>query len=176
MGVVQILQKTYITSSDGTKTKLAENIDLYPCKKEYWSKLENFTYWSQQFDSQNFSDWLCPKPGFTIKIGGLYSNDYFYHLKVSVYPCEQNYYTSYSDYQCQSKEAVLEFQAEEKLRFSFYFVNHIVNPQKPHGYIKQYLYSDVFFNLQPYSTYRTADIFLQNINVETDSSLSLIHI
>lgn len=51
-----------------------------------------------------------------------------------------------------------------------YFVNYIINAQNPKDYARQYMSSDLFFNMI-LGSYRTADIFFTRVKMNTDMSV-----
>ncbi|EAS00224.3 transmembrane protein, putative (macronuclear) [Tetrahymena thermophila SB210] len=171
---VYLENRHYQRFDNGTQGQKRQQLFMEPCTLSHWSNIGSDFDWNTTYQQLGFSDWLCPKKNQTIILGGDYTSTDFYFLKISINKCDpnkvQNEFTPYSS--CASQDdiqKVLDLRGGTAV-CSIYFSNKIVNPQN-YNPISNYLSDETFFNFQPTKLYTSANIFFQQVEIDTDQSL-----
>lgn len=109
-------------SVNGTKSNIS--LMMIPCEAGMWMQLGND--YQEQFETLGLSKWLCPAPGQSLELAGKHSSSVFKYLKVSVGQC-----TNSGGYSCRTAAEIQNYlKANDTFRFSFYFLNTILNPDE----------------------------------------------
>ncbi|KAM3131032.1 hypothetical protein pb186bvf_016844 [Paramecium bursaria] len=154
-------------------------IDLVPCTLEHYQPIfekygKNI---SEEFYLQALNASLCPSlKSQDLIIQGLYQSQDFYHIKVSIFSCQNNTGTNFSwQPVCKSNEQMNSYlNANGFFRLRILTLNYLFNPEQSKGDIIPYIDSELFFNFVPGQMFSQADIYYRQRNVSTDSGILMI--
>lgn len=155
---VTLSQNTQARVGNNT-LKYYNNINLTPCTARHFPGLES------QYEALGLVSALCPVLGSNLSIQGGFVDDIFTYLKLEFSPCNNSSL-------CQNQQNI-ENSIGSYARFAvdFYVVNNDVSLDDLNNPIIRQINSDMHFlvnPMQPY--YKTADIFLSDLTIETDYS------
>ncbi|KAL4455127.1 hypothetical protein ABPG74_006509 [Tetrahymena malaccensis] len=189
MFAIQITQKNFISRplfevylenrhyqrfDNGTQGQIRQQLMMEPCTLSHWANIGSDFDWNTTYQQLGFQDWLCPKRNQTIILGGDYTSTDFYFLKISINKCDpakvQKEFTPQSTCASQDEIQSILNQRGGTAVCSIYFSNKIVNPQN-YNPVSNYLSDETFFNFQPTQLYTSANIFFQQVEIDTDESL-----
>jgi hypothetical protein len=136
-----------------------KNINLVPCKKDYFPRISNESY-----DSLNMNQNLCLENQ-NVTIGGSWSKDYISYLALGIKLC-QNITTLDN---CAPFSEIKEFIKTTHYFWNVFFQNTNINPQNAENPITYNVFS-VYkgINLE---SFKTSELYIRNQKLHSDEGL-----
>ncbi|KAL4503207.1 hypothetical protein ABPG72_000813 [Tetrahymena utriculariae] len=142
-----------------------QQLFMEPYTLDHWANIGSDFDWNTTYQHLGFKDWLCPK-------WRLYKHRLFFSQNICKQVRSQQSIKFTPQSTCASQD---EIQKVLNLRggtavCSIYFSNKIVNAQN-YNPVSNYLSDETFFSFQPTQLYTSANVFFQQVEIDTGQSL-----
>lgn len=160
---LQLSQKIQVRESNSSEIfkRFSQEIPLIPCTPGHFPGL------IEEFREYQFETALCPIKNASLRVTGGFTEELFEYLKISASVCED------ASARCRDNQEFSEKIANNsRFALDFYVINSHVAENSMENPIIQHISSDMHFLVNPFGKiYKTADIFLSDLRIDTDYSL-----